>query len=877
MQSWWGVVVLCAVAACSSTPAPQLVDVLDATAAECASGGVVIHTGRDDNANGVLDADEVESSESVCANTTTVRTSANAVVEPPGPNCAAGGTAVQTGVDADHNGVLEGAEIENVVYVCADQIDPRTVIGVHDASAAQCPAGGSVVESGLDLSSDGTLDANEVTSTSVLCSGAFPTDGIFAGDFHLQNAFDEALLRHFTQITGALVIEPEPGLLAIEAPTVDIIAGEVRISRAFDSLSMPQLVTAGSIRVLNSADVATLAFPALPSTYGITVEHPVRLSALHAPLLASLHELAIDANTLSTLELPILATVATDATIARTALTSLDLSNLTSVGGRLSISSAPLLSAIDLPTLTNVNSLALNDLPLLSQAGLTIAPLVDIPGGLGLTNLPWTNVTSFESLAHVGDLAVVLPTLTSLTGFGALTAADTITIGGTTSLASIAGFPHVATLSRLRIESNAALQSITGFPELAQLQRFEFYLNGTVELQGLQALRGCTVLDVYGNTKLATVDAFHALDSADRIFVSQNPELVTFRGFEQLASLSSFQATDNAKLASVRFPALTSVSSLNLLDYTLTTIAFPALSSATQIQIRGRLADMAGLAALRTGTVWIEEDQLLSFSLPLWETGGLYIRGANAMTAIHVPYWTSGSLFVEDAAALSTFEAPLLEELTNLWINHADSLREVRLPALQRTNGLVLQSMALLHLVDLPSLAAITPQGLVSVLAPQLGRCQVTDILDRVAYQGTPLLNAPSCETIERCHLQAPLAASVPAGTVVDARGRVRVIGLTDQSPGVDPSAVVRHEIGYGARASDPQVTTWAWSTSTATPGWNDASGFDEYGGSVTPPIGSYDVAARFSGDGGRTWTYCDTDGSQNGYQVANAGHLDVQ
>src|SRR4051812_13424322 len=100
MQCWWGVIVLYTVAACSSTQAPQLVDVLDATATECANGGVVIHTGRDDNANGTLDADEVETSEPVCANTTTIGTIANAVVEPPGPNCAAGGTAVQTGADA---------------------------------------------------------------------------------------------------------------------------------------------------------------------------------------------------------------------------------------------------------------------------------------------------------------------------------------------------------------------------------------------------------------------------------------------------------------------------------------------------------------------------------------------------------------------------------------------------------------------------------------------------------------------------------------------------------------------------------------------------------------------------------------------------------
>jgi hypothetical protein len=73
MQWWLGVVWVSAAVACSSTPAPQLVEVVDATPAECASGGVVIHTGQDDDENGTLDADEVETSESVCANTTTIR------------------------------------------------------------------------------------------------------------------------------------------------------------------------------------------------------------------------------------------------------------------------------------------------------------------------------------------------------------------------------------------------------------------------------------------------------------------------------------------------------------------------------------------------------------------------------------------------------------------------------------------------------------------------------------------------------------------------------------------------------------------------------------------------------------------------------------
>ena len=62
--------------------------------------------------------------------------------------------------------------------------------------------------------------------------------------------------------------------------------------------------------------------------------------------------------------------------------------------------------------------------------------------------------------------------------------------------------------------------------------------------------------------------------------------------------------------------------------------------------------------------------------------------------------------------------------------------------------------------------------------------------------------------------------------------------------------------------------------------GWDGSAGslFDEYTGSYTMTANGADWAARVSGDGGVSWTYCDrnvgagADGSENGYQPANAG-----
>ncbi|MFT7582971.1 MAG: hypothetical protein ACI9MR_004657, partial [Myxococcota bacterium] len=82
------------------------------------------------------------------------------------------------------------------------------------------------------------------------------------------------------------------------------------------------------------------------------------------------------------------------------------------------------------------------------------------------------------------------------------------------------------------------------------------------------------------------------------------------------------------------------------------------------------------------------------------------------------------------------------------------------------------------------------------------------------------------------------------------------------------------------------------WTAGTPNPGY-DSTGEpanDEYMALLTAPARLtagdelYDYAFRFTGDGGRTFTYCDRatgttgeDGSENGYQPANAGVLTVE
>ncbi|AKF10084.1 DUF7151 family protein [Sandaracinus amylolyticus] len=113
---------------------------LDPAGAACASGGVVLTSGTDDDRDGALDAGEVESTRPICdgddGRSIAMRTSA----DPPGANCATGGVRIEAGIDANANGTLDAAEVSAALtrYVCNGAQGPQ---GVQGATGAQGPQG----------------------------------------------------------------------------------------------------------------------------------------------------------------------------------------------------------------------------------------------------------------------------------------------------------------------------------------------------------------------------------------------------------------------------------------------------------------------------------------------------------------------------------------------------------------------------------------------------------------------------------------------------------------------------------------------------------------------------------------------------------------
>lgn len=138
--------------------------------------------------------------------------------------------------------------------------------------------------------------------------------------------------------------------------------------------------------------------------------------------------------------------------------------------------------------------------------------------------------------------------------------------------------------------------------------------------------------------------------------------------------------------------------------------------------------------------------------------------------------------------------------------------------------------------------------------------------------------------TVGFCRVQFPASIMGSPGTSTVVYARVYAAGLTTRSGMTDTDALLVAEVGHGPDGSHPSMPSWTWARGGTNAGYGPGSaGYeannDEYQATlVAPGAGTYDFAYRVSGDGGLTWTYCDTldPGSSDGYQLANAGALVV-
>ena len=145
-------------------------------------------------------------------------------------------------------------------------------------------------------------------------------------------------------------------------------------------------------------------------------------------------------------------------------------------------------------------------------------------------------------------------------------------------------------------------------------------------------------------------------------------------------------------------------------------------------------------------------------------------------------------------------------------------------------------------------------------------------------HYGTPGELNPPCGVQYCRHVGGPVHPI--EGQEISIWGSIEVTGLTDLTMQQDPHRQLVSQVGYGPDGTDPTTVdggaVWIWHG--AGPELTTITELvDEYVGVFAAPAeaGSpYDMAARFSVDYGATWTYCDANGSLDGYNTAMAEGL---
>jgi hypothetical protein len=122
--------------------------------------------------------------------------------EPAGANCAQGGVRIDVGLDRNDDGMLEANEVDSSEYVCNGSNGQNGQNGqngtgqngdkiklTQEAAGVNCAFGGTKIEAGPDTNNNGTLDATEITTTRYVCNGgagdvvtAFVEDPLYLND-----------------------------------------------------------------------------------------------------------------------------------------------------------------------------------------------------------------------------------------------------------------------------------------------------------------------------------------------------------------------------------------------------------------------------------------------------------------------------------------------------------------------------------------------------------------------------------------------------------------------------------------------------------------------------------------------------------------------
>ena len=140
---------------------------------------------------------------------------------------------------------------------------------------------------------------------------------------------------------------------------------------------------------------------------------------------------------------------------------------------------------------------------------------------------------------------------------------------------------------------------------------------------------------------------------------------------------------------------------------------------------------------------------------------------------------------------------------------------------------------------------------------------------------------------VDFCRVQYPLSLTIEAGDTETFYARVYEEGLTDISVQTDASPLLHAELGIRPSSPADDESDFMWFSAIANEEYQgdleggDELNNDEYMYEFTfQETGLFQVAARFSVDGGQSWILCDGgqngEGSSDGFQALNTAEVNV-
>lgn len=232
------------------------------------------------------------------------------------------------------------------------------------------------------------------------------------------------------------------------------------------------------------------------------------------------------------------------------------LGNITTGNPELTISTCSSLTNLNgLSTMTNISSLFLADLPLLTDiSGLAI------PTNLAQLVIGYTGLTNLNTLGNIASVGLNLhiyenPNLTDISGLTPSGVVPSVYISNNLSLTSLSSFNGVSSTNVLRIQGNAQLASISGF-------------NGMTE--------NTYKLDILDNAMLSSVTGFQSLENVEELNI-QNNQISDLSGLGNLTSCTSLYITSEPNITdlndlngfrvSTNFININDNASLNNIDF----------------------------------------------------------------------------------------------------------------------------------------------------------------------------------------------------------------------------------------------------------------------------------------------------------------------